>query len=41
MIPGSGAFEVNINAALTYDGPWDPISGAVDSRGSRCRIVAI
>jgi thiosulfate reductase/polysulfide reductase chain A len=40
MLPGSGAFDVNINAALTYDGPWDPISGSVDSRGIRCRIVA-
>ncbi len=41
MMPGSGAFDVNINAAITYDGPWDPISGSVDSRGIRCRIVAI
>jgi len=41
MMPGSGAFDVNINAAMTYDGPWDPISGSVDSRGMLCRIVAI
>jgi thiosulfate reductase / polysulfide reductase chain A len=41
MMPGSGAFDVNINAAMTYDGPWDPISGSVDSRGMRCRIVAV
>jgi anaerobic selenocysteine-containing dehydrogenase len=41
MAPGSGAFDVNINAALTYDGPWDPISGSVDSRGIRCRILPI
>jgi anaerobic selenocysteine-containing dehydrogenase len=41
MVPGSGAFDVNINAAMTYDGPWDPVSGSVDSRGLRCRIVAI
>lgn len=41
MLPGSGAFDVNINAAMTYDGPWDPISGSVDSRGIRCRIVAV
>jgi anaerobic selenocysteine-containing dehydrogenase len=41
MMPGSGAFDVNINAAMTYDGPWDPISGSVDSRGILCRIVAI
>src|SRR5262249_8378383 len=41
MMPGMGAFDVNINAAMTYDGPWDPISGSVDSRGIRCRIVAV
>jgi anaerobic selenocysteine-containing dehydrogenase len=41
MKPGLGAFDVNINAAMTYDGPWDPISGSVDSRGVRCRIVVI
>ncbi len=41
MLPGSGAFDVNINAAMTYDGPWDPISGSVDSRGILCRIVPI
>ncbi|HEY7242951.1 MAG TPA: molybdopterin-dependent oxidoreductase [Xanthobacteraceae bacterium] len=41
MTPGSGAFDVNINAAMTYDGPWDPISGSVDSRGMCCRIVAL
>ncbi|MFZ3351484.1 MAG: molybdopterin-dependent oxidoreductase [Xanthobacteraceae bacterium] len=41
MTPGSGAFDVNINAAMTYDGPWDPISGSVDSRGMLCRIVAV
>ena len=41
MTPGSGAFDVNINAAMTYDGPWDPISGSVDLRGMLCRIVAV
>jgi thiosulfate reductase / polysulfide reductase chain A len=40
-MPGSGAFDVNINAAMTYDGPWDPISGSVDLRGILCRIVPI
>lgn len=39
MLPSSGAFDVNINAAISYDGPWDPISGSVDSRGIRCRII--
>jgi formate dehydrogenase (coenzyme F420) alpha subunit len=41
MAPGNGAFDVNINAAMTYDGPWDPISGSVDSRGVRCRILPV
>ncbi len=41
MMPGHGAFDVNINAAMTYDGPWDPISGSVDSRGILCRITAV
>ena len=40
-LPGSGAFDININAAMTYDGPWDPISGSVDSRGMRCRILPV
>jgi hypothetical protein len=37
---GQGAFDVNINMAMTYDGPWDPISGSVDTRGVPCRILA-
>jgi anaerobic selenocysteine-containing dehydrogenase len=41
MLPGSGAFDININAAMTYDGPWDPISGSVDSRGVLCRIAPV
>ena len=41
LLPGSGAFDVNINAAMTYDGPWDPISGSVNSRGICCRIVVV
>ncbi|MCC6887066.1 MAG: molybdopterin-dependent oxidoreductase [Hyphomicrobiales bacterium] len=41
MAPGRGAFDVNINAAVTYDGPWDPISGSADTRGIRCRITAV
>lgn len=43
--PGSttafhGAYEININAAVSYDGPWDPMSGSADTRGRRCRISA-
>jgi hypothetical protein len=41
ITPGNGAFDVNLNAAMTYDGPWDPISGSVDSREIRCRILPV
>jgi anaerobic selenocysteine-containing dehydrogenase len=37
--PDRGAFDININAAMTYDGPWDPMSGSADTRGIRCRVV--
>jgi hypothetical protein len=33
--------DININAALPYDGPWDPVSGSSDVRGLRCRVEAI
>jgi anaerobic selenocysteine-containing dehydrogenase len=36
--PLHGALEVNINAALSYDGPWDPVTGSADTRGLPCRI---
>jgi hypothetical protein len=36
--PDHGAFEVNINAALRYGGPWDPASGSADTRGLPCRV---
>ncbi len=36
-----GAYEININAAMTYDGPWDPMSGSADTRGLRCRLTVI
>jgi len=41
ITPGNGAFDVNLNAAMTYDGPWDPISGSVDSREIRRRILPV
>jgi thiosulfate reductase / polysulfide reductase chain A len=37
--PSHGALDVNINAALDYDGPWDPASGSSDIRGLPCRVV--
>jgi anaerobic selenocysteine-containing dehydrogenase len=40
-VPDRGAFDVNINAAMSYDGPWDPVSGSADTRGLRCRLVPV
>ena len=39
--PEHGALDININAALPYDGPWDPVSGSSDVRGLRCRVEVI
>jgi anaerobic selenocysteine-containing dehydrogenase len=39
--PEHGALDININAALGYDGPYDPISGSSDIRGLPCRVTAI
>jgi thiosulfate reductase/polysulfide reductase chain A len=39
--PEHGALDININAALPYDGPWDPVSGSSDVRGLSCRVVPI
>jgi thiosulfate reductase/polysulfide reductase chain A len=39
--PEHGALDVNINAALAYDGPWDPVSGSSDVRGLPCRVEPI
>jgi anaerobic selenocysteine-containing dehydrogenase len=36
--PERGSLDVNINAALPYDGPWDPVSGSSDVRGLPCRV---
>lgn len=36
--PDHGALDVNINVALSYSGPYDPISGSSDIRGQLCRI---
>ncbi|MBI2203725.1 MAG: molybdopterin-dependent oxidoreductase [Candidatus Rokubacteria bacterium] len=40
-VPDHGAFDVNVNAAMSYDGPWDPVSGSADTRGLRCRLVPV
>ncbi|MGB0575987.1 MAG: molybdopterin-containing oxidoreductase family protein [Alphaproteobacteria bacterium] len=37
--PERGALDVNVNAALTYDGPKDPVTGSSDIRGIPCRII--
>ena len=39
--PERGALDININAALNYSGPYDPISGSSDIRGLACRVTAI
>jgi thiosulfate reductase / polysulfide reductase chain A len=39
--PEHGALDVNINAALSYDGPFDPASGSPDARGLLCRVRRI
>jgi len=39
--PERGALDININAALDYDGPYDPISGSSDIRGLACRVTAV
>ena len=36
--PEFGALSVNINAAISYGGPWDPITGSADTRGLPCRL---
>ena len=36
--PEHGALAVNINAILSYGGPWDPITGSADTRGLPCRL---
>ena len=39
--PERGALEVNVNAALSYDGPWDPVTGSTDTRGLPCSITPV
>lgn len=37
--PEFGALDININSALSYDGPYDPASGSADTRGVPCRVL--
>ena len=37
--PEFAALDININAALTYSGPMDPMSGSVDTRALPCRLL--
>jgi hypothetical protein len=39
MGPEFAALDININAALTYSGPMDPMSGSVDTRALPCRLL--
>ena len=39
--PALGARDININGAMSYGGPWDPVTGSPDSRGRRCRITLL
>jgi len=39
--PDHGVLDININAALGYAGPYDPISGSSDIRGQLCRVAPI
>ena len=36
--PEHGALDININAALSYAGPFDPAAGSPDARGLLCRV---
>jgi thiosulfate reductase/polysulfide reductase chain A len=36
--PEHGVLDININATLDYDGPWDPVSGSSNVRGMPCRV---
>ncbi len=39
--PARGALTVNVNAAMSYGGPWDPVTGSADTRGLPCRVTKI
>ena len=37
--PGRGVLDININAALSYAGPYDPVTGSASIRGQKCRLT--
>jgi thiosulfate reductase/polysulfide reductase chain A len=39
--PDRGALEVNVNVALSYGAPWDPVTGSADTRGLPCRVTPL
>ncbi len=39
--PDLGACDININGAMSYAGPWDPVTGSPDSRGMRCQLTPL
>jgi anaerobic selenocysteine-containing dehydrogenase len=39
--PEHGVLDVNVNAALSYAGPYDPVSGSSDVRGMPCRVAKL
>ena len=39
--PEFAVLDINVNAALTYGGPMDPMSGSVDTRAVPCRLLPI
>lgn len=36
--PDHGVLDGNINAILSYSGPFDPVTGSASIRGQRCRV---
>ena len=36
--PDHGVLDVNINAALSYSGPYDPVTGSASIRGQYCKV---
>jgi anaerobic selenocysteine-containing dehydrogenase len=38
--PEFAVLDINVNAALSYGGPMDPMSGSVDTRALPCRLRA-